>query len=421
MALSRRRILAWTVAAAASPAVVLGSVHLVAKAWLGVERKTWIRDEPAAAAVLARLRSADADATARHLIELARPLGIELGSFRSSEIDFGSVVAFVDGERRTLADAGDDAPAEVDEHLRRVNGRLDPVEELLAASGPPAWPLHPRAFDSNDPPILGLRDLNALLLARAVERSRAGDRSGTERALLSTVRLGDSLRERPEVLAQIGAIWIASARAGVLRRLAPPPGDGAGRLGTHDFRSSVLVSLQLEARLQLEHSRRQSFAWLGLGRTDENARGILPAVDRLLSTPFARGCGADTSRRLRDLAARWRSTEPCRVETAAPSPVPEAFRWNRIARFTVPAIAGAWRHVADVELEEELTRVVLETRAQPPDRRDTLASRVCSGLAWTRTPDANGAVTVAAEGVALPARRGGVPWSYRVAAPAGQR
>jgi hypothetical protein len=412
-----RRLLAWTLAAVALPVVVVAAAHLGAAGWLRWERRAWNRDDPAGAAALARWHPADGDATARRLIELARPLGIELGSFRSSETDLRAVVAFVDGERRAVADDDADAPAAVREHLLRAEARLDPIERLLAASGPPSWPFGPRASEGTDAPILGLRDLNALLLVRAVERGRAGDRDGAAGALLASVRLGDGLRQRPEALAQLGATWVTSARAGILRRLAAPPDGWAGRLGTHDFRGSMLVSFQLEARLQLNYSRRQSFAWLGLGGPDTSARGIPRTVDRLLTTPYARGCAADTSRRLRGLAARLRAPEPCRVDEAALTPAPEELRWNRLARITLPGAPVRWRHVVEVELEEELTRIVLETRADPPGHADRVASRVCSGLAWTRTPDAEGGVTIDATGVALPKRTQDAPWRYRVAAP----
>jgi hypothetical protein len=419
VATSRRRRLAWTLATAALPVASVGSAYLVAAGWLRFEGRAWMRDDPAGAAALGRLRPADADATARRLIELARPLGIELGAFRSSEVDLAPVVAFVDGERRAIADDGRDAPPEVQERLLREGARLDAIEELLAGSGPPGWPFRLRGFDGTDAPILGLRDLNALLLARAFERDRSRDRKGAERALLASGRLGDSVRERPEVLAQLAATWVTAARAGILRRLAEPPDGWTQHLGTHDFRGSMLVSIQLEARQQMDYSRRQSFAWLGGSGT--RAGGLPPAIDRMLTTPYARWCAADTSRRLRGLAVRLRAPEPCRVDLSALTPVPEAFRWNRVARIMLPGAAVRWRHVTEVELEVELTRTVLETRAHRPERGDSIASRVCGGLVWTRTPDAAGGVTIDPTGVALPKRPQDAPWRYRVAPPAGQR
>jgi hypothetical protein len=53
--------------------------------WLGHEEGAWTREDPDAAERLARERPADANATARRLTELARPLGIELQVLRSSD------------------------------------------------------------------------------------------------------------------------------------------------------------------------------------------------------------------------------------------------------------------------------------------------------------------------------------------------
>ena len=229
------------------------------------------------------------------MTELARPLGVELQVFRSSDPELAPAIAFVEFER--VADGDDEvgATSVLHELLARHDGALRAVEELLVTSDPPAWP-HDfrRAYDTRPPPVLGLRTMSALLLSRAGERARAGDRPGTERALLASSRLDDGVRERPEAIAQLAAVALAVERAGVLRRLAEPPPGWAERLGDHDFRASFLASHLMDARVAAEYARSQAHPFH--------------------TSLYARLSAADASRRLRRLADALSAVDPCRLD-----------------------------------------------------------------------------------------------------------
>jgi hypothetical protein len=395
-----RRLFSWAGLVALLAAATLALPLPFASWWLGHEEGAWTREDPDAAERLARERPADANATARRLTELARPLGIELQVLRSSDSELAPVIAFVEAERVAEAD-GDGALPALLERLALHDASLSAIEALLIASEPPAWP-HDfrRAYDTTPPPVFGLRALNALLLARAAERARRGDRGGVARALLASSRLDEGVSQRPEALAQIAAAALAIERAGVLRRLADPPPGWSQRLGAHDFRRSFLASYWMEARALTAHARRR-----------EEPVGGPEAVRRLFGTQYARLTAADASRRMRGLAAELRSSDPCRVDAGALGGAPA---WNAAARATLPYAAQRWSAVRDVELEEELTRVVLDTRAQPPPDPDAVPSHVCPGLVWTRSPDGAGGTLVTAGGVALPPRTRGATWRYRL-------
>lgn len=420
----RRRALWWAGLTAAPLAATLVLPSLVSAWWLRHERRAWTRDDPRGADLLDREQPMGANETARRLAAIVRPLGIELDVFRSSDPELAPALAFVDAERHADGDAVPPAAAAVRVLLDRSAEALAAAEGLLASSQPPAWP-HDwrRLFDASPPPVLGLRALNALLLARASDRARAGDRAGAERALLASRRLGESVEERPETLAQIAAAALAGERAGVLRRLTDPSPEWAARMGARDYRGPFLSSYQAEARLGSEYARGRSFSWREVwgGAADVRPAVPLRALDRLLTTPYVRFCAADSSRWLRHLAAELRRSEPCRVDTETLEAAVTPGRWNAPGRIALSSAAHRISLVRDLELEEELTRVVLETRAQRPQRADAVASRVCGGLDWTRTPDQAGGITVGPSGVRLPDRAGRSPWSYRLAPPPTER
>jgi hypothetical protein len=387
-----RRLLGWAGAATVLGAATLALPHFFAAWWLRLEERAWARTDPRASELLERERPEGANETARRLTELARPLGVELLVFRSADTDLAPAIAFVEAERVAEGDGEEGTTAALHELLARHDGTLRAVEELLVASEPPAWP-HDfrRAYDTRPPPVLGLRTLSALLLARAGERARAGDRAGTNRALIASARLDDGVRDRPEAIAQVTAVALAIERAGVLRRLAEPPPGWAERLGDHDFRASFLATYLMDARVAAEYARSRT---------------------RPLHTSlYARFAAADASRRLRRLAGALSAVDPCRWDGEALVDTPS---WNAEARRLLPHASQRWSAVRTAELEEELTRVVLETRAQPPLIADVRPSRVCGGLAWKRTPDGAGGTVVAASGVALPLRARGASWRYRL-------
>jgi hypothetical protein len=401
-----RRLFFWTGLAALLAAATLALPQAFAAWWLGREEGAWAREDPDAAERLERERPAGANETARRLTELARPLGIELQVLRSSDPEIAPAIAFVEAERVAEQD-GDGATRALRERLALHDASLRAIEALLIASEPPAWP-HDfrRAYDTTPPPVFGLRALNALLLAGAAQRGRAGDRAGGERALLASSRLDEGVSQRPEAIAQIAAAALTIERAGVLRRLADPPPGWAQRLGAHDFRRSFLASYGMDARVLTAHVRRREAPVDG-----PVASRVRDAVRRLLGTQYSRLAAADASRRLRGLAAALRSSDPCRVDAGALGGAPA---WNAAARATLPYAAQRWSAVRDVELEEELTRVVLDTRAQPPPDPDVVPSYVCPGLVWTRSPDGAGGTMVTAGGVVLPPRTRGATWRYRL-------
>lgn len=387
-----RRLLLQAGGAIVLAAATLALPHLLTASWLRYEKHAWTRADPDAAARLEHERPTGANRTALRLTELARPLGVELQVFRSADPELAPATAFVEIERVAEGDGEVGATSVLHELLARHDGGLGAVEELLVTSDPPAWP-HDfrRAYDTRPPPVLGLRTMSALLLSRAGERARAGDRTGTERALLASSRLDDGVRERPEAIAQLAAVALAVERAGVLRRLAEPPPGWAQRMGNHNFRASFPASYLMDAHVAAEYARRRAHP--------------------LHTSLYARLSAADASRRLRRLAGALSAVDPCRWDVDAPVDAPS---WNAEARRLLPLAAQRWSAVRTAELEEELTRLVLETRAQPPPAADTRPSRVCGGLVWSRTPDGAGGTVVTASGVTLPLRPRGASWRYHV-------
>jgi hypothetical protein len=412
-----RRRLWWTGVGLVAAAAVVAAPYGWAEVRIRLERRAWSRDDPAGAAAIARQPTAPANGTARRLVELTGPLGLDLRTLHVADGELASVVDSVESEGRADGDAVPPDDAARTALLERHRGALSAVESLRREEEPPDWPRTVRSFDPPLPPIIGLRILNALLLARALDCDRASDAAGAGRALDASSRLDTGLRDRTERLSQVAAAALARARAGVLRRLAHEPEGWNARLGGHDFRRSFAAAYQTEARLQMEYARRRRFAWDELAGSRPAA---LPAwirpVDRTLTTPFARWCAVDSSQRLRAVAAALGAVEPCRADPVAleQATMRDVPRWNPVARAALPGAAAAWLSVADVELQEDLTRVVLETRTSPPPHADSVPSRVCGGLAWLRTPDGAGAVAISPAGVTLPVRARGATWHYRV-------
>jgi hypothetical protein len=393
--------------------------YAVAAWWLRHEEGAWAREDARGARALGERRVLGANEAARRLADLAGPIGVELAGFRPSDAAFDPVIAFVQEERLAGADDDRPLPPAVTELLRRDQATLGRIEALLGGSAAPSWPSDPRGpLEGPLPPVPGLRVVNALLLARAVERDQSGDPDGADRALRASARLCDGVNDRPETVSQMSATLLASARAGVLRRLRHPPAGWVERMNVHDFRRPFLTSYQMSALQQMRFARQRSFVQRDLSPAsgEPQPSGLVLAADRQMTTPYWRCCAADYSRRLRALAAALRGAEPCRVDTVAIDAAAERAvpRWSVVAGATLHSSARHYALVRDAELEEELTRVVLETRGLTPNRADAVASTICAGLVWTRSPDDAGGVAIEAAGVEVVPRVKGVAWRYHV-------
>jgi len=326
----------------------------------------------------ARFPRTASSATSRRLNELTEPLGIGMFSQSASRSNGLEVVGrFVSAQQRSTDDTARVAPEEVTKFLTEHAKRVDAIEALLLEGSEVVWDQDISAgFGSPLPRLNSHRNLQNVLLARALEEGRRGHLAEASKSLEASWVLNRSLVGRPELISQLVAMAIAWSQNGVLRALPDSPTSWGERVVARDLPSACLRAFQTEAYF--------------MGRT------LGP-----FSTPYTRLCVAGYSDQVRLTAAHLRDSDPCSLDfTAIGRASVEALpKWNFIGRLGMPSLPPAWGSVASARLDGELTRLVMDAQRHPDDPSNSVPvpSRVCTGVSWTRMANTDGTRTVAAQ------------------------
>jgi hypothetical protein len=201
-------------------------------------------------------RGEDTENAAR-LIELAREVDIEMAR-RNKESLFdetggrGVLSRAISGyaQREVTKTGGEIAapPERVRTFLDQRERQIDDIVELLSDSKPPGWESDVLlGYAAPVPNLMGQMRLHRVLAARALDLAHQGRKKESERVFRASWNLNTSLRERGEMVSQMIAIAIARMQAGLARRLPLDAAAWRGRLTEHDYRESLLRSMEVEA------------------------------------------------------------------------------------------------------------------------------------------------------------------------------
>lgn len=228
------------------------------------------------------------------------------------------------------------------------------------------------------PNLLGHIDLVKLMTSAALERLWAGDEATALQYLDAGSQLTRGLRDSPIIINQL--ILIAETRilAGALRHVDAVP-DGWLERFDYDYRGALLQAMKYEGWVLLYTD----------GDEDLGNSAWEKAV-KLVAEPYARYCLADVSGRWRERIENLERVESiCDYDLAAQQadmniPVP---RWNHFGQIFVPNLGNAVYRVSRLELDLELTRLILEAKRNPLANDVSIPSRACSEDSWTTAVD----------------------------------
>ena len=343
------------------------------------------------------------NATVRDLETLAAAIGIGMGSpdtpgrgepAAADAARFEAVKAplkdFFSNQRIATEGALAPPPRELAAFLAAARPGLDSVRSRLAAGPVPVWKRDLESgLATRIPNYLGLLMLQKLLLLDASERLRAGDEAQAQEVLEASWRLNQAMSDNsPSLIAQIMGQAVIRLQQPILRRFSRAPAGWRERLLHLDLQARTLRSFQCEAfAAHRSASRDRPIAGLPGG----------PAAQFL-----ARWTLWDYSRRFSAMIERLRrrdvrSFDPAAFHREQLASIP---RWQAAARLLLPDFWDRWPRSAHVELEAELTALVLEERerlaAGGVPRAAGRSSRV-AGLSWIYQ-DLPGATTVRLDG-----------------------
>lgn len=396
-----------TVALAVTGLLIVGG--LAANKSRYVERR-WEESLGAPAELFARYPRTDANASALELERLTLRLGLDITPrFRDRGERPGrpskSLLAFKRSLSRWFdAQLGhpyrgiDEPPAEVTSFLDRYAVELEAVRRHLIEEEVPVWESQfDRLFEAPVPNLLGHLDLQKLLLADALARSRKGDADVALRDLEASWKLNRSLRDAPVVITQLIAVSVTRTQAGALRQLESVPGLWRDRLQEHDHRASLLNALRVEGWTWSTWSKIPDPSLFGADL------GMVERFAARVAKPYLTYCVADVSGTFRERIENLArldvlcDTDLERYGANLDIPVPA---WNLIGEAIVPNLNNAVQRIARLELDLELTAKVLELdEARRTGRTVSLPglveSRACPGDRWNYEVATDGTARIA--------------------------
>ena len=375
--------------------------------------KSWAATLGTREAILSRYPPAEADPPARELERLTTSIGIDvaprLGEGRArpsrEEARAHATVKPALGDYLTAqlgrAERGPEAPpAKVQAFLEARAGAIEAVRAHLEGGRVPRWEVHlERGVEAPIPNLLGHIDLQKLLVTDALVRLRDGDRGTALRDLEAGWTLMLSLADSPHLICQLIALSDARMVAGVLRQIEDAPPVWQLRLREQDFRGSFITALKYEGWIWTQ--------WPDAPLWGGGLRGLGQGLLHRVGRPYFDLCMADVSDQFRERLENLEDVQAlCDYDLAAYEAnldldVP---RWNVIGKITVPNIAGSVDRLARLELDVELTILVMDLEAArdaqgewPAILPDGGASVACPRDRWTYAPAADGSATVALE------------------------
>jgi len=138
-------------------------------------------------------------------------------------------------------------PPSVTTYARKHADMLDEIVTFVSHNEPPSWSLSGfHNWREGSPNFLSLFNLQRVLIAVAFVRESAGNHAGAEEVLDAAWKLNTWLRERPEWYAQLCAMESYRLHCTVLRKSQVDPDRWLKRLREHDYRVSLINSLQVE-------------------------------------------------------------------------------------------------------------------------------------------------------------------------------
>lgn len=300
---------------------------------------------------------------AARLIASSHPLGIDLAPRMRSDLlnaeprpmEFArqQIDAWVRSQLRVPTNEIAPLPPELAEYLAGRAGDLAVVSALLCSEEPIVWPQDVDDPGAPLPNLLGLSQLQRVLIARAFDRTRAGD-AGAWNDLEAAWMLARSLSTRSELISVLTSLAMARRADAAARKLPLPFPPWLQEMQSFDYRRAVIASYQLDAW----RTHDAIYA-----ETSVDGSPLLQrAVDAVMS-PYTRMSASDLMEERRRSAIAIAGTRQCEFSGIRPS----AAWWNVPARsISTPNVDVMWQRVLRFTAEREATLRALRLREGAP-------------------------------------------------------
>ena len=158
---------------------------------------------------------------------------------------------YIEAQIKNPTNKIDQPPEKLRRYLAANADTLAALRTLILNNEQPRWAtdvtqLYEKNYSYALPSHLGIVNLQKILALDILEKQRAGKTQEMQEALEVSWKIGQSLQNSPFLIGQLVSIINTRIQAGVMRKLDNLPSKWQERLLAHDYRKSLLTSLEVE-------------------------------------------------------------------------------------------------------------------------------------------------------------------------------
>ena len=402
----------------------LGGGNLVGDSMLRGAEKRWAEAFGSMDQILKEQPDADANEPALKVETLAAALGIEISprglpkdrlqvldreqkGVAATHVQIGIYIKDENARPGPIVEA---PPAAVTAYLETHVQPLAELRTYLLTAETPRWDSSlSRRYSAGLPNLLGHLKIHKLLLTDALTKIRAGDSAGALEDLEASWRLNLSLASRHELMSQL--IYIAAYRyqAAALRKLPSAPEVWQERLEAGSYRAGMHKAVAFEGLA-------------GAGSASavmDSGESALPKWMRIFTVPFIKCVIARDLDFIRPKVPEVEGKKEC-VEGPAASQPNESD-----SIISLNSLENAWMRVRRLALDQELTRKILQLKAErartgswPAQLPSSIEESICPDRKWVYQVSSDGAMSLSFNADLKRDDMLRIPLRYEEAAPA---
>jgi len=404
-------------------AITVGTVALVLAAWIWSGVRIWHREQPVNNAwqqitgktpgayfqsVMQQFPKSSMNETARQLEKMTTRLGIINpmpnrlygGERKRGTGPFGTVDVpiHVLSELRKPTDDLSEAPAELQRYLQNHRADLDGLYSLIQRSDVPRWETDlSQLVGAPVPQLFYHRQLQGLIAFDILEKTRTGENESALRALESSWKINQSLRDRPELLSQLIAVSVLRLQAEAMRKMKGVPVEWWRRLDVQAWQESFLRAMELDAVVTSKYV------------TDSNHPLPSPAwfksvVNSPLGKPLRHLAGIESLELSGEIFSLIKRSNLCSLspDTMLKEEEGSRSRWNLATHYGYTNYLRARWLSTETLADAELSRKVLQVKAARDSAKNRdwalqlapMKSSLCPEAEWIHEVAPNGTIQI---------------------------
>ncbi|MEG4243031.1 hypothetical protein QUA51_10020 [Microcoleus sp. Pol10_D6] len=362
-------------------------------------------------------------------LKLAPSLLAKVGPYATWESFSQELNQYLDAEIAKPNDTINPPPEKLQRYLASKQTALAKLrQQVLINNEVPHWKTDISWILEGDltaplPSYLWQANFQKVLALDILEKYRKGQTEAAAEMLEVSWKINQPLTENPLLLPQLVALIVAKYPVGVMRKADRLPAQWQQRLLEHDYRESILTSLQGEylSKFKFSQDFAWKYSWSSILEASGASSGILPLFqtepnypptleDKILDwtlshvlvwfkpviKPYVRFCAIDTYHAYKRSLAASRQHNFCASDSATAK---DFAWWNYIGR-TSTNFPSQTSKAAKSMLDLELTQKILQVKALAaktgkwPASVPDMKSSICPGAKWLYRVAPDGSMSI---------------------------